>query len=48
MRENMRPELLAERDRLAGRAPIDADDPYLGSTGAFVDRALARWREVAP
>ena len=37
MRENMRPELYSERDRLG------IDDPeYLGSAGAFVDAALAR------
>ncbi|HET7566886.1 MAG TPA: lyase family protein [Gaiellaceae bacterium] len=40
MRENMRPELWSERDRLG------IDDPdYLGSAGAFVDAALARRRE---
>ncbi len=39
MRENMRPELYSERDRLG------IDDPdYLGSAGAFVDAALARRR----
>lgn len=42
MRENMRPELYAERDRLGL-----SDPDYLGSAGAFVDRALARWRESA-
>jgi len=42
MRENMRPELYSERDRLA------LDDPeYLGSARAFVDAALACWREGA-
>jgi len=40
MRENMRPELYSERDRLG------LDDPeYLGAAGAFVDAALARWPE---
>ncbi len=40
MRENMRPELYSERDRLG------LDDPdYLGATSAWVDAALARWRE---
>lgn len=39
MRENMRPEIYSERDRLG------LDDPdYLGASAAFVDRALARWR----
>lgn len=42
MRENMRPEIYSERGRLG------LDDPeYLGSAGAFVDRALARWQEDA-
>lgn len=42
MRENMRPELYAERERLG------LDDPdYLGVTDAIVDRALSRWREDA-
>ena len=42
MRENMRPELYSERDRLG------IDDPaYLGSAGAFVDAALARLRDRA-
>ncbi len=40
MRENMRPELYSERDRLE----ID-DVEYLGSACAFVDAALARRRE---
>ena len=40
MRENMRPELYFERERLG------IEDPdYLGSAGAFVDAALERWRE---
>jgi 3-carboxy-cis,cis-muconate cycloisomerase len=40
MRENMRPELYSERDRLG------IDDPaYLGSAGAFVDAALARLQD---
>jgi 3-carboxy-cis,cis-muconate cycloisomerase len=42
MRTNMTPELFSERERLG------LDDPgYLGSAGAFVDRALARYREHA-
>jgi 3-carboxy-cis,cis-muconate cycloisomerase len=42
MRENMTPGLYSERDRLG------LEDPdYLGATGAFVDRALARWREAS-
>ncbi|HUJ54716.1 MAG TPA: lyase family protein [Gaiellaceae bacterium] len=40
MRENMRPELYSERDRLG-----IADTEYLGSARAFVDAALARRRE---
>jgi 3-carboxy-cis,cis-muconate cycloisomerase len=40
MRENMRPELYSERERLG----LD-DEAYLGSAEAFVDRALARRRE---
>lgn len=42
MRANMTPELYSERDRLG----LD-DREYLGSAGAFVDRALERWRESA-
>jgi 3-carboxy-cis,cis-muconate cycloisomerase len=42
MRENMQADLYSERDRLG------IDDPtYLGSTGAFVDAALARYRKKA-
>jgi 3-carboxy-cis,cis-muconate cycloisomerase len=42
MRANMTPELYSERQRLG------LDDPdYLGSAGAFVDRALAHYREHA-
>jgi 3-carboxy-cis,cis-muconate cycloisomerase len=42
MRENMHADLYSERDRLG------VDDPtYLGSTGAFVDAALARYRKNA-
>ena len=40
MRENMRPELYSERERLG----LD-DAAYLGSAEAFVDRALARRKE---
>jgi 3-carboxy-cis,cis-muconate cycloisomerase len=43
MRENMTPELYSERDRLG----LDDDAAYLGSAGAFVDRALARFRDDA-
>jgi 3-carboxy-cis,cis-muconate cycloisomerase len=40
MRRNMSSELYSERDRLG------LDDPdYLGSTDAFVDAALERWRQ---
>jgi 3-carboxy-cis,cis-muconate cycloisomerase len=39
---NMTPELYSERDRLG----LGDDAAYLGSTGVFVDRALARWREA--
>jgi 3-carboxy-cis,cis-muconate cycloisomerase len=42
MRTNMTAELYSERDRLG----LGGDDAYLGSTGAFVDVALARWRET--
>jgi 3-carboxy-cis,cis-muconate cycloisomerase len=43
MRENMSDSLYSERDRLGG------DDPaYVGSAGAFVDGALAAYREGAP
>jgi 3-carboxy-cis,cis-muconate cycloisomerase len=42
MRANMTAELYSERERLG------LDDPeYLGSAGAFVDRALAHYRESA-
>jgi 3-carboxy-cis,cis-muconate cycloisomerase len=40
MRANMAPELYSERDRLG----LGGDEGYLGSAGAFVDRALARRR----
>jgi 3-carboxy-cis,cis-muconate cycloisomerase len=40
MRANMTPELYSERERLG----LD-DADYLGSAGAFVDRALAHYRE---
>jgi 3-carboxy-cis,cis-muconate cycloisomerase len=43
MRENMTPGLYAERDRLG----LDGDAEYLGSAAAFVDRALARYRDGA-
>ena len=42
MRENMTPELYSERDRLG----LGDDADYLGSAGAFVDRALARYRQA--
>jgi 3-carboxy-cis,cis-muconate cycloisomerase len=41
MRENMTAELYSERERLG----LGADAGYLGSAAAFVDRALARYRE---
>jgi 3-carboxy-cis,cis-muconate cycloisomerase len=43
MRANMTADLYSERDRLG----LGDDTEYLGSTGTFVDRALARWREGA-
>ena len=43
MRSNMTPELYAERDRLG----LGDDVGYLGAAGAFVDRALARYRAGA-
>lgn len=43
MRENMTAALYSERDRLGL-----ADDAYLGSAEAFVDLALAHWREGSP
>jgi 3-carboxy-cis,cis-muconate cycloisomerase len=47
MRANLTPELLAERDAFLERGVIDrADDDYLGSASAFVDRALARYRSA--
>jgi 3-carboxy-cis,cis-muconate cycloisomerase len=42
MRENLRPETLAEAGRLGGELP--APEGYLGSAELFVDRALARYR----
>ena len=47
MRANMCDDLYAERDALVERGLADASDDWLGSAGAFVDRALARWRESA-
>jgi len=47
MRQNMGEALHAERDALAARGLVSADDAYLGSAEAFVDRALARYREHA-
>jgi 3-carboxy-cis,cis-muconate cycloisomerase len=41
MRENMTSDLYSERARLG----LDADADYLGTAAAFVDRALARFRE---
>jgi hypothetical protein len=47
MRANMTDGLLAERDALVERGVLaGTDGPYLGSAGAFVDRALARYREA--
>ena len=48
MRENMRDSLWAERDRFAESELADPDDAWLGSSGAFVERALKRWREGTP
>jgi len=42
MRANMTADLYSERDRLGLE-----DDAYLGSAEAFVDRALAHWREAS-
>jgi 3-carboxy-cis,cis-muconate cycloisomerase len=42
MRANMTADVYSERDRLG----LD-DDDYLGSAEAFVDRALAHWREAS-
>ncbi len=42
MRSHLNAELYSERDRLG----LGDDREYLGSTGMFVDRALARWREA--
>jgi 3-carboxy-cis,cis-muconate cycloisomerase len=41
MRANMTGELYAERDALG----LEADESYLGSADAFVERALTRYRE---
>jgi hypothetical protein len=41
MLANMTPELYSERTRLG----LGGDTDYLGSAGAFADRALARWHE---
>jgi hypothetical protein len=37
--------LLAERDAFAARGLADPGDDWLGSAGAFVDRALERHRQ---
>jgi 3-carboxy-cis,cis-muconate cycloisomerase len=42
MRANMTADVYSERDRLGLQ-----DDDYLGSAEAFVDRALAHWREAS-
>jgi 3-carboxy-cis,cis-muconate cycloisomerase len=48
MRANMTEAVYAERDAFVERGLMEAgDDAYLGSAEAFVDRALARYREVA-
>jgi 3-carboxy-cis,cis-muconate cycloisomerase len=48
MRANMTPDLLAERDAFLESGVISrADDDYLGSATAFVDRALARYRSAS-
>ena len=47
MLANMTPDLLAERYAFLERGVIArADDDYLGSASAFVDRALARYRSA--
>ena len=45
MRHNMSASLTAERKALAAHGLVEPDGDYLGSAAAFVDRALARWRE---
>ena len=42
MRENVRPETLSESRRRGG---VRGAEDYLGAAGAFVDRALARYRD---
>jgi hypothetical protein len=44
MRANIRAETLSEAERFGG---ADRPEDYLGSAGAFVDRALERWRPTA-
>jgi 3-carboxy-cis,cis-muconate cycloisomerase len=47
MRANMTSDLFAERDAFLERGLLTrADDDYLGSAGAFVDRALERYRSA--
>lgn len=48
MRSNLSDGLYAERDALVERGILEAgaDSDYLGSAGAFVDRALERYRET--
>lgn len=43
MRANIRPETMAEAERFFPGRELRPDD-YLGASGAFVDRALARYR----
>ena len=48
MRANMTPDLFAERDALVKRGVLAASDgDYLGSAAAFVDRAVARYRNAS-
>jgi 3-carboxy-cis,cis-muconate cycloisomerase len=48
MRANMTPALYSERDAFVGRGLVERDEEYLGSAEAFVDRALALYREGRP
>jgi 3-carboxy-cis,cis-muconate cycloisomerase len=45
MRRNMTASLHSEHDAFADRGLVERDDEYLGAAEAFVDRALARYRE---
>jgi 3-carboxy-cis,cis-muconate cycloisomerase len=48
MRANMTESLFSERDAFVEQGLIERDEDYLGSAGAMVDRALARYREEQP